>query len=208
MATQNNIGQHTNAVDAVRAAGVEVSDEGRRLYSGAGGVGKSPFDYTKGSGADAVCFTFALNGAYNANAMMTRAAVTLDMLAYVEMGLWPGKTRGAAEPQIASMFGRGFVENVNGQYRLTQGGLTRARLMLAALGIVWPDDGGEKPPKAAKAKKPRKAKATKVTPAEGSAEALLAPGEAMSEQADGTFALTSVEVAPDESGQRGETGQI
>ena len=196
MATQNIIGSHTNAVDAVKAANVTLSDEARRIYSGAGGVGKDAYGYTKGSGASAACFVFALNAAFNDNAALSRASAHLDMMAYVEMGLWPGKTRGAIEPQIASMFGRSYLENANGLYRLNANGLTRARIMLADMGVAWPDDTNGKSEKPVKAKK---VKAKKVKPAKGSAEALLAPGETMIADANGTLAIGTVEVADDEN---------
>jgi hypothetical protein len=148
MATQTQAATHTNAVDAIRAAGVFVLAENvRSLYSGAGN-GDDAFGYRRGSGASALCFVFGVNAAYNENAVMSRGAIALDQIAHVEDKRWPGKTRGAIEPALASMLGRGHVEHVSGGFRLTPKGEANARAMLAEMGVNWPTTGdAEKPAK-------------------------------------------------------------
>lgn len=178
------VGAHTNAVDAARAAGVSMSDDGKLRYGKAGGNGNDAFNYRKGSGASALSFVFAMNAAYNGNALASRAALALDQTAYVEANVWPGNTRGGIEPALASMAGRGYIENVNGGWRLTQRGLTCARLMLSDCGIAWPDDEtpAESKPKAKKAKKARTKKP------------VIGPGQAIAIGEDGHAEVTKVEL--------------
>lgn len=197
MSTQNAIvGAHTNAVDAIRAAQVTLSDEARAKYSGAGGAGDDSFEYRRGSGASALCFVFAVNAAYNGNAPMSRAACALDQMAYVESKLWPGKTRGAIEPALASMFGRGYLSHTNGSYTLSEKGMARARLMFADLGLTWPEEQPTEKP-APKAKKARKAKTPKAAPGYDVAETSVPANEpSMNGDASPEFSLADM---PDEA---------
>ncbi len=140
MATTNT----TNGAGFVALAKIAIgtlSEDTQRKYSGAGGAGDDAFEYRRGSGASAIAYVFALNAAYGDNAPLTKAAVENAQLNVVEAGLWPGKTRGAAAPQIASLYGRSNLVHSAGAYSLSQVGLSRARVMLADMGVAWPAPG-------------------------------------------------------------------